>query len=782
MVACRPSNEPGVNAPKETRSQQVKILTKLYCPIWAGVFFLLLGSCQSDVATDRDRRNAFIDSLVTSMSLEAKVGEMTQLTLGTILQKKNKQIIEPQHLDSTRAADALVNYQVGSILNCGNHAHTPAKWNEFITEIQEHAERKETQIPVLYGIDAIHGPTYTADAVLGPQQIGLAATWNESLVRENAAATAEQVAACGIPWNFSPVLDLGRDPRWPRFWETFGEDPLLASRLGVAMVEGYQNGDVKFAATLKHFLGYGFSLSGKDRTPAWIPERELREYFLPSFKAAIDAGAMAVMINSGEINGIPVHSNSYLLTDLLREELGFEGVVVSDWEDIRYLFTRHMVAEDYKEATRIAVEAGIDMSMVPLDFGFSEALVELVSDGTITEQRIDVSVRRILKMKWDLGLFETGGIPPALELYPKTSKFEKVAAQAALESITLLKNEGQNLVDANQPILPIGSTGKVFVTGPTAHSLNALNGGWTGTWQGTDTLYNTPNRPHLTRALEEQFGSNQIIDFQLDQDFTADDVQMVAREIQATRPSCVILALGEMPYTEFMGNDEDLSLFKNQKELVRAVHKLEVPIIGVFIEGRPRTFSDIEPLMDAIVMAYLPGDYGGEAIAKVLDGSYNPSGRLPFTWPRHPSSHMTYDYKHAEIAASDPSEGFNPQYSFGHGLSYTTIEYSNFSLLDSIFSVGDTIRGAIDITNLGGRTANELVLVFSQDRVASITPSVQRLRGFERVFVRPGETVRHKIKIPVSTLSFVHMDLDDRVESGAFTLTIADESAGLRIQ
>lgn len=742
-----------------------------------------MGSCGSGPKDAIGEKQAFVDSLITSMSLEAKVGEMTQLTLGKILRKENKKIIEPQHLDSLRAEKALVQFQVGSILNCGNHAHEPAKWNEFITGIQQYAAQKESEIPVLYGVDAIHGPTYTSGAVLGPQQIGLAATWNESLVRKNAAATAEQVAACGIPWNFSPVLDLGRDPRWPRFWETFGEDPLLASRLGVAMVEGYQNGDVPFAATLKHFFGYGFSLSGKDRTPAWIPERELREYFLPSFQASIDAGAMSVMVNSGEINGIPVHANRYLLTDLLRDELGFEGVVVSDWEDIRYLYTRHMVAEDYKEATRMAIEAGIDMSMVPLDFGFSEALVELVQEGTISEQRIDLSVRRILEMKWELGLFETGGMPPALENYPDKSQFEGAAARAALESITVLKNEGRHAVYPDRPILPIGGTGKVFLTGPTAHSLNALNGGWTGTWQGTDTLFNTPGRPHLAEAMAEQFGSDRMADKPLSMDFGSDDIEKVTRAIRSMQPACVVLALGEMPYTEFMGNDEDLSLFGNQKELVRAVHALNVPIIGVFIEGRPRTFDDIEPLMDAVVMAYLPGDYGGQAIAQVLDGSYNPTGRLPFTWPRHPSSYMTYDYKFAERGnPGSSSGGYNPQYAFGHGLSYTSIEYSNFSLVDSTFSMSDTIRGTIDITNTGERTANELVLVFAQDHVASITPSVQRLRDFDRVFVGPGDKVSHGIELPVSALSFVHTDLVRRVEPGAFTLIIADESATFRIQ
>jgi len=727
--------------------------------------------------------DSFIDSLMLTMSIEQKVGEMTQLAIETMLPSEGKNLIEPQHIDSALAHRVLIDYQVGSILNCGNHAHSPEKWHEFIADIQSIASTKASKIPVLYGVDAIHGPTYTSGSVLAPQQIGLAATWNEDLVRTNAAATAKQVAACGIPWNFSPVLDLGRDPRWPRFWETFGEDPLLASRMGVAMVEGYQNGDVRFAATLKHFFGYGFTLSGKDRTPAWIPERELREYFLPSFKAAIDAGAMSIMVNSGEINGIPVHANRHLLTDVLRDELGFAGVVVSDWADIEFLFTRHRVASDYKEATRLAIDAGIDMAMVPLDFEFSEALVELVKEGIISEERIDESVRRILKMKWKLGLFENQGFPPSLDTYPENSQFEGAAARAALESITLLKNEGQHAVYPDQPLLPIGGTGKVFVTGPTAHSLNALNGGWTGTWQGTDLRYNTPGRPHFADAMKAQFGAERIEDFVLEMHFSDDDIARVLSEIRQVRPSTVVLALGEMPYTEFVGDDEDLSLYANQKELVRSVHALGIPIVGVFIEGRPRTFDDIEPLMDAIVMAYLPGDYGGNAIAQVLYGSYNPSGRLPFTWPRHPSSHLTYDHKHTETRRPKASSGgFDPQYTFGHGLSYSQVEYGPLVLSDSIYHLGDTIFGTVDISNTGDRTMNELVQVFSQDHVASITPSVNRLRDYERVIIGARETTSYNLKLPVSTLSFVHKDLSSRVEPGAFTLIVANSHAELKIE
>ncbi|MFZ8835953.1 MAG: beta-glucosidase family protein [Flavobacteriales bacterium] len=740
----------------------------------------------SNPAVERDNLDQeearFVDSVLQTLSLEAKVGEMTQLTLGAIAVGKPFKLVEPQRLDSNKAELALVDFHVGSILNCGNHAHTPEKWHEFINGIQDFAQLKSSPTPVLYGVDAIHGPTYTSGGVLSPQQIGLAATWDIDLTRNVAEATASQIKACGIPWNFSPVLDLGRDPRWPRFWETFGEDPLLASRMGVAMVEGYQNGPDKVAATLKHFLGYSFPLSGKDRTPAWIPERELREYFLPSFQAAIEGGAMSIMVNSGEINGIPVHANRKLLTDLLRDELGFDGVIVTDWEDIGYLQERHKVAEDYKEATRMAVEAGIDMSMVPLDLEFSKALIELVEEGVILETRIDESVRRILTMKYRLGLFKTKGYAPSFEEYPETADFEGAAARAALESITLLKNDLTGQMGFEHRVLPISGSGKIFVTGPTAHSLNALNGGWTGTWQGTDTTYNTPGRPHLTEALQAHFGVDRIEDMRLEMTFNDNDVAKVVDQIRRTNPDYVILALGEMPYTELVGNDENLELYANQQALVKAVHALQRPIIAVFIEGRPRTFQAVEPMMDGIVMAYLPGDYGGQAIAQVLDGSFNPTGRLPFTWPRYASSHLTYYHKHTERIDTDFSlNGFNPQFEFGHGLSYSEVKCEELKSDQQHYGINDTIRLEVTLHNLGDRSSDELILVFSQDKVASITPSVKRLRDFKRKVVGGREKVVVDFELPISSLSFVNENLQKVTEPGEFVLHVQDKTVDILV-
>lgn len=748
------------------------------------LFLAILASCSGPQDTRfADEETRFVDSVLTTLTIEDKVGEMTQLTLGSIAIGEPYNLVEPQHLDSAKLYEALVKYRVGSILNCGNHAHTPEKWHEFIHEIQTVANQRSSHLPVLYGVDAIHGATYTSGAVLGPQQIGLAATWHPDLVRQGAENTAKEVAASGIPWNFSPVLDLGRDPRWPRFWETFGEDPLLASEMGVAMVKGYQEGPSPIGATLKHFMGYGLALSGKDRTPSWIPERQLREYCMPSFQAAIDAGALSVMINSGEINGIPVHANRTILTDILRGEMGFEGVAVTDWEDIKYLFTRHRVADGYKDATRMAIEAGIDMSMVPLDFGFTEALLELVREGTIGEDRIDLSVRRILTMKVRLGLFETGGFPPALDTYPELASLEGAAARAALESITLLKNEGTHAVYHDQPILPIGGTGQIFVTGPTANSLNALNGGWTGTWQGTDTTYNTPGRPTMVQAMKERFGRNRVKHEELAMDFDGSDIAAVVRSIQRNRPECVVLGLGEMPYTEIVGNDGDLSLYANQKDLVRAIHATGTPVVAVFIEGRPRTFSDIEPMMDAVVMAYLPGNYGADAIAQVLDGSFNPSGRLPFTWPRYPSAHVPYDHKYTEQIHTDFStNAFQPQYTFGYGLSYSAVESSGLSTDAVVYGMNDTISVSVQLHNTGEQSTAEVVQLYSQDSVASITPSVNRLRAFDRVVVGAGETQDVHFSLPIQDLGFIGQDMNYTVEPGAFGLRIGSEVVGIQIK
>lgn len=752
-------------------------------PIFCGTLFgtiAILGGCQPDVSSSfaADRKVQFVDSVLGTLSVEDKAGEMTQLTLGMVcVGEKSDKLEEPHRLDTAKLKQVIVDLKVGSILNCGGHAYAPAQWHELISGIQAAAASKATGIPVLYGIDAIHGATYTSGAVMGPQQIGLAATWDTALVRKFAENTAIEVQASGIPWNFSPVLDVARDPRWPRFWETFGEAPKLVGDMGVATVKGYQEGPSPIAATLKHYVGYSRPLSGKDRTPAWIPERQLRQIFLPPFAAAIDAGAASIMVNSGEVNGIPVHADGHILKDILRDDLGFKGMLVTDWEDIRFLFKRHMVAADYKEAIVMAIDAGIDMSMVPTDLEFPVLLAELVREGRISESRLDESVRRILSMKYDLGLFESGGMPPSLETYPNREDVSGTAARAALESITLLKNEGQHAVYPDQPILPIGGTGRILVTGPTANSLNYLNGGWTGTWQGKKTKYNTPGMPTAVEAMREEFGADRIAFESLDFNFGDRDIKRITSSHDSRSTQCAVVFLGEETYTETPGNVEDIELFDNQQSLVKALHGAGIPVIGVYIGGRPRTHAGIEPLMDAFVMAYLPGDFGAQAIADVLSGAFNPSGRLPFTWPRFASAHLTYDRKHTEnISDTSGSEGFQPLYTFGGGLSYSNVATTGIELLSpDTVSVGDQISVKVTLENQGTRSSTETVILYSQDRVASITPAVDELRAYKQVVVPAGATMEVIMDVSTEDLGFYGRNNEYTIEPGTFGIRIKGE-------
>jgi len=714
----------------------------------------------------KDRDQVFLDSLMRTLSIEDKVGEMTQLTLGMLCDGSGPYTLdEPHTLNDEKLKKAIVDLKIGSILNSGGHAYSSSKWNALIQGIQDAATKEKTSgIPVLYGIDAIHGATYTSDADLSPQQIGLAATWNTELVRKIAESSAKDVYESGIPWNFSPVLDLGIDPRWPRFWETFGEDPLLTSDMGEAMVLGYQEGPYPIAATLKHFYGYGMPLSGKDRTPAWIPERQLREYFLPPFERAINAGAKSIMVNSGELNGIPVHINKKILHDLLRSELGFEGVLVTDWEDIKYLVSRHKVAENYRDAVKLAIDAGIDMSMVPTDLEFPGILLDLIKDGEISEARIDESVRRILHLKLELGLFENP-IPTTSAITFEEIDLKNYTRQAAQESITLLKNESE--------ALPIGVDRKILVTGPTANSLLALNGGWSGTWQGDDPNYSNSERPNAAEALIQKFGQDNVINFPLEMDFDESDIDKIVSETKSQKPDYAILFLGEMPYTETPGNIEDLALFQNQKNLATALKSTGVKIIYVFIEGRPRIFNEIEPLADGILMAYLPGDYGGVALSEIISGDVNPTGRLPFTWPKNASSHIPYFRKHTEDIHTDFSlNAFNPQFNFGDGLSYCTSSIDSISIDKSSYLIDDTIKLTVSVSNKSDCVATEVIQVYISDLVASITPSVERLRQYKKVSIDPNETLDVAMRIPIKDLGFIGIDNSYIIESGNFKIRV----------
>ncbi|MDG2311075.1 MAG: glycoside hydrolase family 3 N-terminal domain-containing protein [Flavobacteriales bacterium] len=737
----------------------------IYALLVTSIMFLFSCNNSGEMPT-KDRSQIFLDSLMRTLSIEDKVGEMTQLTLGMLCDGSGPYTLdEPHTLNEEKLKKAIVDLKIGSILNSGGHAYSSSKWNALIQGIQDAATKEKTSgIPVLYGIDAIHGATYTSDADLSPQQIGLAATWNTELVRKIAESSAKDVYESGIPWNFSPVLDLGIDPRWPRFWETFGEDPLLTSDMGEAMLLGYQEGPYPIAATLKHFYGYGMPLSGKDRTPAWIPERQLREYFLPPFERAINAGAKSIMVNSGELNGIPVHINKKILHDLLRSELGFEGVLVTDWEDIKYLVSRHKVAENYRDAVKLAIDAGIDMSMVPTDLEFPGILLDLIKDGEISEARIDESVRRILHLKLELGLFENP-IPTTSVITSEEPDVKNYARQAAEESITLLKNESN--------ALPIGLDRKILVTGPTANSLLALNGGWSGTWQGDDPKYSNSERPNAAEALIQKFGQDNVINFPLEMDFDESDIDKIVSETRSQKPDYAILFLGEMPYTETPGNIEDLALFQNQKDLATALKSTGVKIIYVFIEGRPRTFNEIEPLADGILMAYLPGDYGGVALSDIISGDVNPTGRLPFTWPKNASSHIPYFRKHTEDIHTDFSlNAFNPQFNFGDGLSYCTASIDSISIDKSSYLIDDTIKLTVSISNKSECVATEVIQVYISDIVASITPSVERLRHYKKVNIEPNETLDVAMRIPIRDLGFIGIDNSYIIESGNFKIRV----------
>ncbi|WP_421873054.1 glycoside hydrolase family 3 N-terminal domain-containing protein [Marinoscillum sp.] len=735
-----------------------------------------------------------VEAILSKMTLEEKVGQMAQITLDVITQGENiYSSHEPLQLDMTLAREAILNYKVGSVLNTANNrARSVAKWHEIISQLQQIAvNESRLGIPLIYGIDAIHGTTYTAGATLFPQQIAMAATWNPELVRAAAEITAYETRASNIPWNFSPVLDLGRDPRFPRMWETFGEDPYLASILGRQMILGYQgeNNDVsnrtRVAATLKHFLGYSTPYSGKDRTPAFIPEIELRERHLIAFKHAVDAGAKSVMINSGLINGTPVHASKGIITDLLKTELGFDGVVVTDWKDIDNLHSRDRIASSPKEAVKMAINAGIDMAMIPYDYNFCTALVELVREGEVPIARIDDAVRRILTMKDDLGLFERPVADP--KEYPDfaSEKFEKKAYEAASEAITLLKNDDN--------LLPLKRNSKLLITGPNANSMRSLNGGWSYSWQGEKVEEFASEYHTILEALIEKVGSQNIV-YAPGVSYDEQGNYWQEREIgieQAAQKAAdvdyILLCLGENSYTEKPGDLHDLKLSNLQVQLAEAMIATGKPVILVLNEGRPRLIKDIEPQLKAIVQIYLPGNFGGDALADALLGITNPGGKLPYTYPMFANTLVTYDHKPSEEQNKmegmyDYESDFAIQYPFGHGLSYTTFEYSDLELSAYSFSPEEELQVSVKVSNTGQVAGKEVSQLFISDKYASVTPDVQRLRGFKKVTLDPGESTTVTFDVDIRELGFVGKDLDWRVEKGTYGLEIGGLRADFEVE
>lgn len=741
------------------------------------------------IADAQTKNNAKVESLLQKMTLEEKVGQMAQITLDVIGTGKDRYTSdEPFSLDQKAMEKALIQYKLGSVLNTSNNrARTPQVWFEIISKIQQTAMKgTRNGIPVIYGIDAIHGETYTAGATMFPQQIGQAATFNRSLVRRGAEITAYETRASSIPWAFSPLLDLGADPRFPRQWESFGEDPYLVSEMGVQAVKGLEgdHNDVanpyRVASSIKHFLGYQVPISGKDRTPAYISDQALREYHLPSFKAAIQAGAKTIMINSGIINGVPVHANYNLITKLLKEELGFKGLAVTDWGDIENLYQRDHVAKDNKDAVRIAINAGIDMSMVAYNYEpFCDDLIALVKEGKVKESRIDDAVRRILQVKFDLDLFNKPTTNP--KDYPEfgSKEFELASYQAAAESITLLKNADQ--------ALPLKKGVKILVTGPNANSMRTLNGAWTYSWQGEKVEEFAAKYHTILKALENKAGKQNVtyvpgVSYKMDGKYFEEYADQLDAAIAAAKDvDVVVLCLGENSYTETPGNLSDLYLSDLQTELAQKLAATGKKIILVLNEGRPRVISKFEKKMSAVVQSYLPGNFGGDAIADILLGTVNPSGKLPYTYPQYPNALFTYYHKPSESRST--TEGvynydadYNPQYVFGFGLSYTTFKYSPIKLSTAALKKGETLTISVDITNTGKVAGKESVLLFTSDLVATlVSPDVKRLRGFDKINLKAGETKTVTFTITADDLGFINPEGQKITEDGDFTVQIGDQ-------
>lgn len=736
----------------------------------AFLLLLLLPSVLFQLCLAADQDNTVeqkINSLLSRMTLEEKVGQMTQLTIETVAAQRGD-AQTPFKLDQKKLENLIINHHIGSFLNVYDAALSVREWRKLITAIQDIATKKtRLQIPVLYGIDAIHGANYTREATLFPQSIAMAATWNRDLVRREGAITALEVRACGIPWNFNPVLGVGRQPLWARFWETYGEDTYLVSELGRAYIEGQQGNPSKIdapekvATCMKHYLGYSFPLSGKDRTPAWIPERMLREIFLPPFRTAVNAGVLTVMVNSSEINGIPVHSDPYLLKSVLRNELGFKGLVVTDWEDIDRLWQREHVAANRREAVKMAILAGIDMSMVPKNLAFSKELISLVKDGEVPVTRINQAVRNILYVKFKLGLFENPYPPKSLDGKVGLKSSATVSLQAAREAITLLKNAHH--------LLPLKKRSRILVCGPTANQRSVLNGGWTYTWQGNDERLYPEDDKTLVAALKDKIGAERINYLP---GTTYDKIIDIGAVTDAAQQAdAIILSLGEMPYCETPGNINDLNLPAAQMTLAEELIKTGKPVVLVLIEGRPRIIRPIVDDIPAIVMGYLPGPQGSRAIADIIFGDVNPSGKLPFTYPKYPNSLLCYDHKHSE---SFDQNQFEPQFPFGFGLSYTQFTYSNLMIDKKTLHRGDTLAVRVTVTNSGKIPGKEVVHLFISDLVRSVTPPVRQLRGFTKVYLQPGQSKTVSFQLTQGDLSFIGRDLKRITEPGEFMVMVAD--------
>lgn len=729
-----------------------------------------------------------VKEIVSKMSLEDKIGQMCEVTIDLVQGDSmvNGQVV----LDPAKVDSIFSKYRVGSVLNVPmGFAQTPEAWYSIISGIQE-ASMKYIGIPDIYGVDQNHGASYTAGATLFPQEINMAASLNRELVREGARINAYESRACDIPWVYNPVMDLGRNPIWPRIWESFGEDPYINGAMAVEMVKGYQGedpnnlGPLNVAACLKHYMAYGVPNSGKDRTPASVNPIDLREKFFHPYKEAIRAGALSIMVNSAQVNGIPMHANYELLTVWLKDELKWDGMIVTDWADIHNLWNRDKIAHDYKEAIMLAINAGIDMSMTPYDVQFCTLLKELVDEGKVKMSRIDDAVSRIIRLKLRLNLFETPNTNPVDYPLFGSEEHAKASFDLAAQSEIMLKNENN--------ILPIAKGKRILVTGPNANSMRALNGGWSYQWQGTDIpvfhdQYNT-----IYEAIANEFGTDKVV-LEQGMDYLkgygqheGEENLRIEKAVAAARSVDVIVAcIGENSYTETVGNTNDLHLSANQIQLVKELSKTGKPIILVLNEGRPRIIREIEPLAQAVVDVLLPSNYGGDALAKLMSGELNFSGKLPYNYPKWINALTTYDHKPSEKTATmagayNYSSDVDVQWPFGFGLSYTTFEYSKIEVSANEFTPEDDLTVTVTVANTGSVEGMEAVIFYSSDLVASITPDSKRVRGFDKINLKPGESTQVSFTIPASDLAFVGADGKWRIEEGDFEFTLGSQKIQAR--
>lgn len=750
--------------------------------------FVLIGCNQKKSGENLDSSiEKKIDKIMADMTLEEKVGQMAQFTLDVIGKGPNVfSSDEPFQIDQAMLDTVIGKYKVGSILNTANNrARTPEVWEYIVRTIQERAI-KETGIPVIYGIDSNHGTTYTAGGTFFPQEIGMAATFNTALTEEGSRISAYETRASNIPWTFNPTMDLGRDARWSRQWESYGEDPYLNARMAVASVKGFQGPDHNnigrdyIAACIKHYMGYGVPVSGKDRTPAVISESELREKFFEPFRASIVEGkALSLMVNSGIINGVSTHADHRLITEWVKNELNFDGVIVSDWADIPNLFNRDHIAADYRGAVKAAINAGVDMVMEPYNVAFCPTLVQLVKDKEVPMSRIDDAVRRVLRMKFRLGLFDRPNWSVAD--YPKfaSKEHEAAAKKAADESITLLKNVNNTL--------PLKQGARILVTGPNANSMRTLNGGWSYSWQGEKTEEFAQGYNTILEAMRNKFGEGNVryaagVEYKMDGQYFEELPPQIGQAVAAASGvDYIVLCVGENSYCETPGNLDELTLSENQIDLAKALVKTGKPVILVLNEGRPRLIRKIEPEMKAVIQLYLPGNYGADALADILAGDVNPSGKLPYTYPKYEQGLLTYDHKPSQNisgkmeGAYDYGAQTSVQYPFGFGLSYTTFEYSNLSVDKKEFISGDSLTVSVDVKNTGSVIGKEAVMLFSSDLVASLTPDVRRLRSFEKIELNPGESKTVKLSISADDLAFVNELGKWTLEEGDFRLQVGNQ-------